>query len=638
LVQRLFECKSVELFEGRFRDIARSIRRLSDLSNDKHFVLQLVLRKVASDEVELDGDDWLQLATALCNVASDQAGLDALELLLSGPASRIADEIGEGPFRLVQAVDQNEAEFVADVIWHLLGEEDGYIRWTVARGLNTLVELGLNDDIILLLDRFDHREVEALASNDQKLSFQNSQQWLLMGLARAASQHGQMLGGLRPKLLGLAKRSDLHVIDKLHIARCLRHIINGNESDAELNALFEEVNQPPCGIVTSKTYPPNAKPTSGFHFEYDFAKSEISTVAHLFNLPQAIVEDAMAAEITHRWPEATSLDSFPGRDRYEWSRENRYELYREHIQRHALLNAATSLSKSLPVVVRSYDADGGSPWLEWRNRYDVTFDDGSWLSDRKDAVPQQAKENLLGARIGQQETLLDLQTVMRKLGLVGTADALIPLYGHWSSPDNVTVSITSALTERKGAIGRCMAFARQPSHDLWLPEFWDQGYYDHRYRKNSPFAPLVWAPETNSLGIDLDDEIAAKGPAGRPRLGIDLTTSLELVNESNGGDWHAPDGTLALRSQVWGHWTPDSESRQHRRRDDGEILWASPDWLAGTLATLGQRLVFTVTLWKYRSSRDYDASSGVKSVVVGLRLEDATLRLWQAKHASKQDY
>jgi hypothetical protein len=638
LAQRLFECKGVELFEGRFRDIARSIRQLSGLSNDKHFVLQLVLRKVAADEVELDGDDWLQLATALCNVASDQAGLDALELLLSGPATRIADEIGEGPFRLVQAVDQNEAEFVADVIWHLLGEDDGYIRWTVARGLNTLVELGLNDDISLLLDRFDQREVEALASNDQKLSFQNSQQWLLMGLARAALRHGQIMGSLRPKLLALAKRSDLHVINKLQIARCLRHIVSGKESDAELDALLEEINQPPCGIVSSKTYPPHAKSTSGFHFEYDFAKSEISTVAHLFNVPQAIVEDAMAAEITHRWPEATSLDSFPGRDRYEWSRDDRYELYREHIQRHALLNAATSLSKSLPVVVRSYDADGSSPWLEWRNRYDVTFDDGSWLSDRKDAVPQQAKENLLGERVGQQETLLDLPTVLRKLGLMDTVDALIPLYGYWSSPDNVTVSITSALTERKGAIGRCMAFAKQPSHDLWLPEFWDQGYYDRRYRKNSPFAPLVWAPETNSLGIDLGDEIAAKGPAGRPRLGIDLTTSLELVNESNGGDWHAPDGSLALRSQVWGSWTPDSDSRQHRRRDDGEILWASPDWLAATLSTLSQRLVFTVTLWKYRSSRDYDPSSGVKSVVVGLRLEDATLRLWQAKHASKQDY
>ncbi len=105
------------------------------------------------------------------------------------------------------------------------------------------------------------------------------------------------------------------------------------------------------------------------------------------------------------------------------------------------------------MVVRSYEAGDGSPWLEWRNRYDVTFDDGSWLSDRKDPVPGPAKEYLLGKRTGQQETLQDQQTVLRKLGFVdASADALVLLYGRWSSLDGVHVKITSALTERKGAV------------------------------------------------------------------------------------------------------------------------------------------------------------------------------------------
>lgn len=639
LVERLFECKSAELFEGQFSNIGRHIGQLSDLCSDKRFVLQLVLRKVAADEIDLDGDEWLQLATALCDVTSGQAGLDALELLLSGPASRIADEIGEGPFRPEQAIGGHEPEFIADVIWHLLGQDDGYGRWAVARGLNTLVELGLNDDLGLLLDRFDQREVAALASPDRKLSFQNSQQWLLMGLARAALRHGQAMGAFRSKLLALAQRSDLHVIDKVHIARCLGHISSGGERDAELEALLNEINQPPRGIVSSDAYPSAAKSTSGFRFDYEFTKTEVSTLAHLFNIAQVTVEDAIAAEITRRWPEATSLDYFPGRERHQWDRGDRYESYREHIQRHALLNAATSLSKALPVVIRGYETGSRSPWLEWRDRYDITFDDGSWLSDWKDPVPQQAKEDLLGKRIGQQETLQDQETVLRKLGFLDTAaDALLPLYGRWSSPDGVSVRITSALTERKGAIGRCMAFAKQPSHDFWLPEFWDEGYYDHHYRQESTFAPLVWAPETHNLGIDEGDEIAALGPGGRPRLGVDLTKSLELANELKSSDWRTADGSLALRSQVWGSWKPDPDHGRSRQHEDGEILWASPDWLAAALSTLNRRLVFTVTLRKYRSSRDYDPSSGVKSVLVGLRLDDGTLRLWQAKRASGQDY
>ena len=639
LVERLFESKGTELFEGQFSSIARGICLLSGLCEDKRFVLQLVLRKVAADEVELDGDEWLQLATTLCDVTSGQAGLDALELLLSGPASRIADEIGEGPYRPEQAVDQTEVEFIANVIWHLLGEDDSYVRWTVARGLNTLVELGLKADLGLLLDRFDQREVTALATTGRKLSFQNSQQWLLMGLARAASRHGQAMGAIQPKLLALAQRSDLHIIAKVHVARCLRNISSREAYDGELRALFDEINQPPCGIVVSDTYPPAAKPASGFRFDYEFAKCEISALADLFNVPQAMVEDAMVAEITRRWPEASSLDVFPGRSRYQWDLGDRYEFYREHIQRHALFSAATSLFKTLPVVVRPYEAEDCSPWLEWRDRYDITFDDGMWLSDRKDPVPLQANEELLGKRIGRQETLQDNETLLLKLGILDpSVDTLIPLYGRWTSPDGVNVSINSALTERNGSIGRCKAFAQKPRHDFWLPEFWDNGYYDSHHRHTSPFAPLVWVPETHSLGIDVGDEFAAQGPGGRPRLGIDLTRNLALVNSQNSGGWLTADGNLALRSQVWGKWKPDPDQRVSRYHDDGKILWALPDWLTVTLSTLKRRLVFTAMFHKYRSSRDYDSSSGAKSVLVGLRFEDGSLRLWRAKKASMQDY
>ncbi|MDT4855804.1 hypothetical protein FQZ97_901730 [compost metagenome] len=182
-----------------------------------------------------------------------------------------------------------------------------------------------------------------------------------------------------------------------------------------------------------------------------------------------------------------------------------------------------------------------------------------------------------------------------------------------------------------------MAFAKRPSHDLWLPEFWDAGYYDRRYRQESPFAPLVWARDNCSLGVDVGDELAAEGPGGRPRLGVDLTESLKLVTESHSSEWWTTDGRIALRSQVWGSWKPDPDHRRSHHHEDGEILWASPDWLAATLATLNRQLVFTVKLWKYRSSRDYNTSSGVKSVLVGLRSDDGSLRLWQAKKASKQD-
>jgi len=183
-----------------------------------------------------------------------------------------------------------------------------------------------------------------------------------------------------------------------------------------------------------------------------------------------------------------------------------------------------------------------------------------------------------------------------------------------------------------------MALAKQPSHDLWLPEFWDEGYYDRRTRQETPFAPFVWAPEIHSLGIDVGEEIAAQGAGRRPRLGFNLTNSLGLENQLHSNEWRTRTGRLALRSQVWGSWKPDPDDGRAHHHEDGEILWASPAWLATTLPTLNQQLVFTVKLWKSKSSRDYKPSNGFRSMRVGLRSDDGSLRLWPARKASKSGY
>jgi hypothetical protein len=102
------------------------------------------------------------------------------------------------------------------------------------------------------------------------------------------------------------------------------------------------------------------------------------------------------------------------------------------------------------------------------------------------------------------------------------------------------------------------------------------------------------------------------------------------------GNWHAKDGARAMSSQVWGKWRPDPDQRRHHYHDDGEMLWAVPNWLDQTLAKLGKRLVYTVTLSKYRSSRSYEETTGVKAVFVGLRTDAPELRIWFAKNASRQ--
>ncbi|WP_210186545.1 hypothetical protein, partial [Hyphomicrobium sp. NDB2Meth4] len=93
----------------------------------------------------------------------------------------------------------------------------------------------------------------------------------------------------------------------------------------------------------------------------------------LFGISQGQAIDAVAAEIVRRWPDATNMDYFPGRDRYRHDRNDRYEYYREHVQRHAAISAGTRLSHKMPVVRSSYDTSDFTPWDEWLARYDLTF-------------------------------------------------------------------------------------------------------------------------------------------------------------------------------------------------------------------------------------------------------------------------
>jgi len=634
VINSLIEHKGEQLFENQYSNVARYIRQLSELAGDKHFVLELILKKVAINELVLDGDEWLQLGTSLCDIVSSDIALESFDKLLSGKASRFADEIGEGSYREEFATAQQEPSFLADIFWHLLGDEDAYVRWSVARSISTAVELGLHQDLELLLDRFDIREVPTLGSSNRLLPFQNSQEWLLIGLARAAKRHGSSLAFLRSKLILLGKRDDIHVIHKGHIARCLENIGNVDASDNAFESLRTQIDISPKGILKTDEWPEHSKATSEFVFDYEFNKADINSLARLFGLAPGVVADLLADEITSRWPDAKDMSYFPGQQRYRRESDDRYEYFREHVQRHALFSAATKLFASHPIIANTYDQDGDK-WRTWRNRYDITFTDGSWLSDRKDEVPLCALENFLEPRKGAKDLLQTQEIILNKLGIVSKLPAeLLLLYGRWTSPDGVSVNITSAMSECRNAVQLCKSFSKSPTHEFWLPEFWDDGYYDHRFRESRSFDPLIWASSNDSLGIDQGDELAAHDAGSRPQLGIELTKHLSLTEGPIYGEWHDDNYCLSLKSQVWGKWEPDPDNYRNRNQSGGEILWAKPIWLQRALSSLKRSLVTTITLLKYRSSNPYDETSGAKLVIVVLRTTDGQTHFWHAKKAS----
>lgn len=633
VLEHLFQSKGSELFNLRYGNISHELHKLNELSGDGTFVLRLVLNTIATERLEPDAKEWLQLATALCQQTSVTVARQALEDFLSGPATGLADGIGEGVYKDAFHID-DECELISGIVWHLLGDDDAYVRWSTARALSTFVELDLIQELGTLLDHFDRIDVPALRSPNHNLSFQNSQQWLLMGLARAALIHKDKLAALKPRLFLLSTRSDLHILHKRHILRCLSNI---GGPDNEIASLKEVISIDPKGVTSFKGWPKHVEAKSGFSFGYDFMRYKVSSLAQLFFMSEGEITDAIAEEIKQRWPQAQNMAFFPGHDRYCHDSSDRYEFYREHLQKHAVLAAATTLRNSHPVARESYDDNQISPFERWLKDYDITFDDGSWLADHKDEIPQIAKAHFMGPHNGKTESIIEAEAVFERLGLADIASGnMIPIFGQWRSPDGVYVRIVSALGEPKGIIGRCDAFSKRASHDLWLPMFENDGL-EAPYRQERPFDSFICMNEKHGLGVDAGEKIATGGAALRPRLGVDLTTQLGLISDVDSRVWKTASNEPALRSQVWGEWLPSSDNYRHHYNEEGEILMADLDWLDQALPKIGKQIVYKITLEKYKDRHLHD-SFGAKAVYVATKASERNLRFWLAKKASATKY
>ena len=262
--------------------------------------------------------------------------------------------------------------------------------------------------------------------------------------------------------------------------------------------------------------------------------------------------------------------------------ENRYETFREHVQRHALLNAATQMVSNLPVSRSSYQTYMDLPWPEWISDFDLSFEDGSWLSDRKDDTPRIAHQYLLGPRSGSSDTLCVEEELIQKLGMHAADET-----GMFS---NLWFLAVPRRSECKGcerscaalgwAVGICQDFAKLSDHDIWLPTLEADGE-PRSYQERGGFTPWIWEPERFRSGIDEEDFFAARTAATRAKVGPNLIASYQLSSLDEGKSWCGPDGECLLQSTVWGRWSSGTDGYF---QDEGTVLRARRQWLDQVMA------------------------------------------------------
>ena len=634
-VEKLFASKGGEFVRLYPKMFSNHINRLSEMCENPKKVLEIVLDTIVYEGLELEGDSLLQLAIITEQVWRPKAALDSFNKFLSEAISDCGCCHGTGPGRMSHIQRQNEESVFADIVWHLLGDCDTYIRWRAARSIRDLLDVGLIQDVDRLLDRFDKQCNPALDSEAKPFAWQNAQQWLLMGLSRASIHHGEYMRSIKPRLEKLKQRSDLHVINRRHITRCLNNIDGTGSTSTELEELGNDNIVPVDKGNEIHTQRNEENWYREFNLGYEFEKEEVSNLARTFGITFGEAKQRVAYEVTEKCPGVKSIFDLPDSVGMYHEIEHQKENYRTHILRHALLHAATKLMRSNRFISSTIDQKPCAARIaDLLRESDVSFDDGSWLSDHKDRVPNHARQRILGEVCHNSEAPIGQEELFQKFGAANDSDdGCFPIYGSWTSPDGVTVYFFAASANVKGALEHCVKLSRLSYFDLFLPQFGRDGRQDRMF-KGVQTRPIIWVPERLPVGIDNGEESAVQHVKNRPRLGASLTRALQLIPDRCERNWYDCNGRLALKSQVWGQWQSCIRSPSGRVQDGGAMLWADSEWLEETLLRHSRSLIYEFGFEKYRDSSGIHRTPGLHQIYVGLKLSGKPLKLWFAEEAS----
>ena len=565
------------------------------------FVLELI-KLFARRDKPVSGAIWLTLASIICPLAdNDQARL-ALQRLLEGGASKLADKVTDGVWREELYPTDCAPTIISGLVWRGLGSPRATDRWRAAHTVRCFGRLGRWEIVDSVIAHFDDTSAGPFQAVELPFYYLHARLWLLVALARMAIDHPHQISRYQDQLLPVALEQDYpHVLQRHFAAKCLLQCIDagtlGLDSDTE-NRLRHadasphqhrvELDYGRLGFHGGR--PPSVPlPSYNFLLDYDFHQYKVDGLARAFGRPCWEVAD-MVSEAAHRLdPDTSSMYETRGRERRY--RGNSYRLgaefhtYGQQLGWHALLLVAGDCLKNYPLV--DGKSVGGDPWEEWLESLLLTRTDGWWLSDGIDRQPRDTLGALLENRgkhlaiTGEQEELLSLAH------LTPAVIKELVVDGNWQSEDGIRVHISSALVPVQSATRLARELTREDPFLVWVP----------RYGSSTKKGYTPWIVNHSAeSGLDEHDPYGVDYANERPRPAPEISELCSLnATDAFGRVWSDKRGKALLRAQAWGRGGRDGMDSPH----SGRRLFCSASVLRKVLRKYDADLLFLIKLERY---------------------------------------
>jgi hypothetical protein len=604
------------------------LSRIAELAGcDLSALLSDAITAIAKQSVELAEDDAFMLASVLTQRSDGRAAKAALERFLEGlPESSSAADLA---FPTSVSEFQPETMWMATLIWHRLGDHDSVARWRAVRAMSGLCAYRKFDVIAALGALFEEDKSGPFTLGDVTFHKYNARQWMLIGCLRAAREFPEMIEPLRHLFEKIIKDHNNHVLYQVFAARILLSLEGAKtEPNQQMLAELSAIGDSPFPAIdrTADHFTVEQDSDDDFRFEYEFTKYEPALLGQVFGLHATTIERLIIDEVKRLDPTLERMSDSAGRGSPYYHRRydlaDRFEIYGEHIVRHAMLNVASALLRTRPMLKPGQNDE--SRWTYWFKQFDLTWNDGVLLADVTDHPPEAAHARGLASKGRRVFPLPDPEAyfALHDLGN-GLVQETVSVHTSWRSRDECSVQLTSALHPARGAITACKQLAAKPFHDRWLPEY-DPDYEWTGVR--SPFQPFIETPNRD-IGIDEWDPHASRSAAQRPRLAPQIRTASNITaGQREQRVWCNSDGQVISQAWAWGgKYGPLGKEK------DEQSSWLTCDrnWLLDYLNRERAKLAMLVTVDRYEPGGGGLKATSIRSAAIGLMDQTGAIRYWR---------
>lgn len=253
------------------------------------------------------------------------------------------------------------------------------------------------------------------------------------------------------------------------------------------------------------------------------------------------------------------------------------------------------------------------PWTEWLGRETLTRHDGLWLGDGLNRSPLEVKTNLLERH---QRNLVLTGSREKLLSLVGLQHGLkqeVVVDGSWSSPDNISVHVTSALVTAHRSKRLALRLLKEKPFFVYLISYAD--YTNDTRRVPKDYVPWILEPST-SAGLDGHDPRGVIDAVRRPQFSGEIVRDFGLHSADPFGQVWRYKQKIAARSTAWAEPTSRDEPNSGGRR-----LTCSARFLKTVLGKRNAELLILIRLQRYEKEEYSNLSSRFSNTIAVVRID-----------------